>query len=707
MGVTANGDVVVEVSADASQLVAEMRTAQAAQAAMAAEGVEAGAKITAAQRTAAAETKRAAKEAEAAVRASARASAAAVQQSAREQAASVRRATTEQAAAVRASAAASKAAIGQTTAGVGQLGQQLADVGVQLQMGTSPFTILIQQGPQVASALSMVGAAAVKAALAATLLNPVVMGTVAALGAVGLAWYTASQESEKFTATVNANRDALNEAADALRAADRATRDIQGSFEVATGAVSPLITEIANAQQKVDDAFAETQRLQNENLGTIKQQVGTLTSQRDAILKGSTGWHKYNDEIKALQPQLAAAQKAYDETTAKVGELKDQVEATAVAHDRDRRAKEEAAAAADALRAAEERLRKEKAAQKKIIDDTFAAAKGEIDRRRAVEAGIDDLNEAAEASAMAQLSAEDRIQAELTQTLAGIEAKAAALRMVASTSETERINTAATDAEVEATEAAMAQIRALREEEAKKQAEDLRKAEAAQRQSALAVAGYVADGLGMVGDAASEMEQRRVDIALRLEESLAASEEYLTDEQKAALEERIEEQKKAARKAFRVAQNLRAAEALVNTAAAVVSALANPPGPPYSAPQAVAAGAAGAVQVAAIEAQSPAFHSGGAADDVTARMQQDEVGVRLLRKELGAVLNPTGAAMVGNQAVRSANAGIAPTGGGPTVVYQVYDRRIIDRVNVDTIRQGGRFDGYIRKQRSTPYGFRS
>ena len=64
--------------------------------------------------------------------------------------------------------------------------------------------------------------------------------------------------------------------------------------------------------------------------------------------------------------------------------------------------------------------------------------------------------------------------------------------------------------------------------------------------------------------------------------------------------------KAAARTTFAVTQAARLAEAIVSTAAAVISALANPPGPPYSTPQAVAAGVLGGVEIATIAATTVA-----------------------------------------------------------------------------------------------------
>lgn len=73
-------------------------------------------------------------------------------------------------------------------------------------------------------------------------------------------------------------------------------------------------------------------------------------------------------------------------------------------------------------------------------------------------------------------------------------------------------------------------------------------------------------------------------------------EENVGDESEAAQEER-------AKKRFMLNKAVAISEALIKTSLAVASALANPPAPPFSIPQAIAAGVFGAAQVAAIASQ--------------------------------------------------------------------------------------------------------
>ena len=78
-------------------------------------------------------------------------------------------------------------------------------------------------------------------------------------------------------------------------------------------------------------------------------------------------------------------------------------------------------------------------------------------------------------------------------------------------------------------------------------------------------------------------------------------------------EEQIQERQRA--RQIRIAKRQKAlaiSQSIIDTAVAVVGALKNPPGPPFTIPFAVAAGALGATQTAAISAQPlPAFEKGG------------------------------------------------------------------------------------------------
>jgi hypothetical protein len=140
-----------------------------------------------------------------------------------------------------------------------------------------------------------------------------------------------------------------------------------------------------------------------------------------------------------------------------------------------------------------------------------------------------------------------------------------------------------------------------------------------------------------------------------------------TDAEKKAAKEEVENRRNALIKAFMVDKAVKMSQALINTALAVTSALTA--GPIAGPILATAAGAAGAVQVAAIASEAPSFHRGGLIgqpDEMTATVRSGE-----------AVLNPMGRARLGDQTIRDLNAGASNDSGGQAIQV-VYGHRAFD-----------------------------
>ena len=197
--------------------------------------------------------------------------------------------------------------------------------------------------------------------------------------------------------------------------------------------------------------------------------------------------------------------------------------------------------------------------------------------------------------------------------------------------------------------------------------------------------------------AAGESYDHQADTANKLREQLAAGDEWYTEAQKKELTDRIRSSEAAARRAFAIEKGAKLASATINTAAAVVSALANPPGPPYSIPQSIAAGVAGGIQIAAIAGQQPAFHTGYAPDEVP-------MSARILQNEVGGILTGQGQSAIGGpQAIRNANAGVNQAGGGPSYVVQVlgHDRQVL-KYKKQAVRRGDAYTDAILAARVTP-----
>jgi len=148
-----------------------------------------------------------------------------------------------------------------------------------------------------------------------------------------------------------------------------------------------------------------------------------------------------------------------------------------------------------------------------------------------------------------------------------------------------------------------------------------------------------------------------------------------TDAERKAAKEEVEARRNALIKAFMVDKAVKMSQALINTALAITSALTA--GPVAGPILATAAGAAGAVQVAAIASEAPSFHRGGLIgqpDEMTATVRSGE-----------AVLNPMGRARLGDQTIRDLNAG-ASDGGGGQAIQVVYGHKAFDYFIRDHLR---------------------
>jgi len=180
-----------------------------------------------------------------------------------------------------------------------------------------------------------------------------------------------------------------------------------------------------------------------------------------------------------------------------------------------------------------------------------------------------------------------------------------------------------------------------------------------------------------------EEERTASDRVQRIREQLAqATTERTRERLRAELDASIESERaaqRAALEAFERSKSLAFAQATISTAAAVAAALAQPPGPPVTIPAAIAAGALGAAQIAAIASEpAPAFHAGG--------LLRDEMMIRAREGE--AVLSPSAVRAVGGEeGVRALNQG---QGAAPTtiVVEQKIRTRVLDVQAYDLGRSG-------------------
>lgn len=189
------------------------------------------------------------------------------------------------------------------------------------------------------------------------------------------------------------------------------------------------------------------------------------------------------------------------------------------------------------------------------------------------------------------------------------------------------------------------------------------------------VQSYASDLFGnlqTLSDFYAEQTQTELENAINARKNLG---DDATKDEREQAKERVQDAKEAARKQFELTKALQIAQITINTAAAVAQALASSP-PPFNAIAAIAAGAAGAVQLATVQATQPKFHKGGLIG------QPDESMAVVRAGE--AVLNPMGRSLLGDDAIRQANAGIAQGHGG--AVQIVYKHKSFDYFVRDHLR---------------------
>jgi len=171
------------------------------------------------------------------------------------------------------------------------------------------------------------------------------------------------------------------------------------------------------------------------------------------------------------------------------------------------------------------------------------------------------------------------------------------------------------------------------------------------------------------------MAQSETAVAEAVAARKALGKDATADEREQA-KERVQDAKDAARKQFEVNKALQIAQIIVNTAASATQAALVAP-PPANIPFIIAALAAGGVQLATVQATTPKFHKGGLIG------QPDESMAMVRAGE--AVLNPMGRSMLGDDAIRQANAGISGGHGGGAVQI-VYKHKSFDYFVRDHLR---------------------
>lgn len=146
--------------------------------------------------------------------------------------------------------------------------QQTSDIASQLSTGTNPWTILIQQGPQVAGALSVVEGALV--AVAAPLAAAAVAVTVGYL-----AWRTYSEDATRAAETSQMVSAALVEQAPILEA----TREATDRLRVARGELTDEELELEQAARAAHKAYLDGTATTRAQLSGLRTEQASVTTQ--------------------------------------------------------------------------------------------------------------------------------------------------------------------------------------------------------------------------------------------------------------------------------------------------------------------------------------------------------------------------------------------------------------------------------------------
>ncbi|RWO08234.1 phage tail length tape measure family protein [Mesorhizobium sp.] len=243
-----------------------------------------------------------------------------------------------------------------TGAAVSQLSFQLNDIAMGLASGTSPFTIMVQQGSQVTQALSMAGGGAGGAVRAlggafASMVNPVSLATFAIIGLGGAAvqyFVNLLSDSEDAEKTLKEQAELIGKVADkwgdalpALKAYNDERKklseeqDIKGAIDAAVaGEYEPLRAKIKDINVELVDLLAKLQAS-----GTSDTSVVKLQQAFGGLL---TGIEKNKASVEQLKAVQSALSELYTQThipaarnmADAIGSIADELERTIAAGDK-------------------------------------------------------------------------------------------------------------------------------------------------------------------------------------------------------------------------------------------------------------------------------------------------------------------------------------------------------------------------------------
>lgn len=471
-------------------------------------------------------------------------------------------ASRKQAQAIEVSAAAADVATdsaGRMAAGMSSLRSQIIDVGVQLQGGQNPLTILSQQGPQAAEALLLIGPAAAAGVAA---MSPLLV-TLPILAGGYLAY------SERAEEAAEAQKKATTEAEEA----QKVYKDLYAALTEASieqSVLSGAMTETEAAQTRaaiaIGDRFGPALERAGEKMRNLRAEMEQYEYD---VGDGTDATEEERAKLEQLRKETAKAEDDYDRLAVAVRDLTDAEQGNIETTDRQRKGRDKLTDTLEKQKKlAELRLRllldeaDAEIRRQKAEDEAAASFSDRVDR-------IEDLV-AAEKGLSAYEAQEERIELVRLANIAQATADTADEKKKIARDLQEALANIGQQEVLQARKDEAQKVKDARDAADKILAENMRKADAVS-----ALAGSTSDLFTAI-----------------MESNQAAADAGSKSAQEAMLRQ------------FEAARAAGIIEAGINTAVAITKASTVAP-PPFNVAAMVAAGAAGAAQITTIASQQP------------------------------------------------------------------------------------------------------
>lgn len=546
---------------------------------------------------------------------------------------------------------------GNAKAGLFSLQQQMMDVGVMLQGGMSPATILATQGPQIATAVQQMGGAgaALKSVMAGVGPYLGVLGPVGvAVAGLGVTYGVLTSQLRAAEAAQAAESAEASAAQVTHQRLESVIRGVHDAYLLYTGAttdtairqrdtLSKVATEIGGQMDSVRGKIAA-------NVAEQKRLRDQLAAPKNVSERGvGTG---LTNEV-ALREELKRLEQEVGPLNAQLGGLGSRL----------------AVVSSEAF-IGSQKLDKQTAsvrAAKEAVDELAKSLEARVGLEAPFRTAMESLSGIRDAQRDSILNPEDARRAQAMATSKQIQdAQLASQALVLTDTQRSEVSTRTAEAMTATWRAYYHDIDEMRQKDADKEAKAQADKEKQALQAAQSILTSVGSAASQLSSSMSQASANQVAYLNALEADRDEMSANMTTAERRHSRDRVANAREEALKGFRIAQGAAAVGALVNTASAVVAAMDDAPFPGNLALMGLAAGA-GAVQLGVILGAQPSFARG--TSDVG-----DGFGATLHPRE--AVANSVGADMIGRGNIDRANAGIP----APQVirVNQMYQHRSFD-----------------------------